>query len=285
MMPWLSGRGEKSRRDPVGALVQDLRSANPEVCRKAAELAGEQHLKAAVPALVELLYLKDKRVIAAAAHALGEIGDLRAVQHLGEAGYAHDCLGLVLFRTLTATGEVVEPSEEDVLMARAVNDAENKLWHQPGAELYRTQLGGIKMYTFGDFWRANEILIDPDIQRQPHYPFTMECAKRFFKNFTKERFAFEGDVKSIWVHSGKEALPRHSHADGHLLSKTLDEMAQGDDPAPERTYRVGGIHFEFSGSAVVPYVTVSPEPKWPRPSIVRRCVLDGVTGVTFDELS
>ncbi len=282
-MGWLFGKGEKSSRDPVGALIHDLRSTNPEVCRKAAELAGEQRLKAAVPALVELLYLKDKRVIAAAARALGEIGDIRAIQHLEEAGYAQDC-GVPGFDMLTDDGEVVGVAEEGAQMEKAIREAEEKLWRQPGAGPYGTQLANIRMHTFGDLWRSDNILIHPAVQNQPHYPFTMQCAKRFFKNFIQERFAFEGWVKSICIHRGKEALPGHSFADGHLLSKTLDEMEQLDDPAMERNYTLGEIHFEFGGNAVAPYVTVQPEPNWPRPSIVRRCVLDGRTGVRFDEL-
>jgi hypothetical protein len=283
---WLFRKGQTSSRNPIDSLIQDLRATNAEVCSQAADQAGEQRLKAAVPALVELLYCKNKRVIAAAARALGEIGDLRAMQHLGEASYAQEFAGGAPgFETFAATGEVVEVAEDDILRDKALREAHQKLWQQPGAQSYFAQLGDIKMYTFGDFWRSGEILIDPAIQHQPQYPFTMDCAKRFFKHFAKERFAFEGEVKSICVSRGKEALPRHSVADGFLLSQTLDEMAQVTDPGEERKYTVGEVHFEFGGNAVVPYLTVSPEPKWPRPSIVRRCVLDGGTGIRFEELS
>jgi hypothetical protein len=139
------------------------------------------------------------------------------------------------------------------------------------------------MHTFGDFWRSGNIHIDPHIQSQ----FTMQGAKRFFKNFTGERFAFEGWVKAISIFRGKEALPGSSFADAYLLSKTLDEMEQADGPALEQASRVGQIHFKFGGSAVLPYVAVEPEPAWPRPSVVRRCVLDsdGRTRVRFDEMA
>ena len=81
-------------------------------------------------------------------------------------------------------------------------------------------------------------------------------------------------------------MPAYSFADGYLLSKTLDEMAQLDDPALEEISKLGKIHFKFGGNATLPCVAVDPEPKWPRPSILRRCVLDldGRSRVRFDEL-
>ena len=283
-MEWMFGKSEKGRRD--SDLHEALGSRDTARICEAADRAGEQKLRQAVPVLVPLLYSGNKRVIAAVAQALGEIGDLRAMQHLGEAGYLQEFSGGVPgFETFDEGGGVVEVAEEDAAMDKAIREAEQKMWQQPGAQPYLAQLGDIKMYTFGDFWRANEILVDPDIQRQAAFPFTMECAKRFFRNFAKERFAVQGDVKSICVNRGKEALPRHSFADALLLSRTLDEMAQLNDPAGERKYKVGEIHFEFGGNAVAPYIVVRPEPNWPRPSIVRRCVLDGVTGIRFDELA
>jgi hypothetical protein len=281
---WFFGRNEITSGTSVDALIQGLRSTDSESCRRAARRAGDERCAAAVPALIEVLYRKDKTVIAAAAQALGDIGDLRAIQHLEEAAALHEFAGGIPgFDTFTEDGRIVEVGEEDAVMEKALREAEEKLWHQPGAGPYGTQLGKIRMHTFGDFWRSDNILIHPAIQNQPHYPFSMQCAKRFFKNFAKERFAFEGWVKSICVHRGKEALPGHSFADGHLLSKTLDELEQLGDPAMDK-YTLGEIHFELGGNAVAPYVTVDPEPNWPRPSIVRRCVLDGRAGVRFDEL-
>jgi len=270
------------------ALLKALRDSDPNVCCRAAYQARTQRLRGAVPALVELLYRSgpdSKRVIIGAARALGDIGDLRAIQHLEEAGFAHEYSGAITGHlTYTADGEVIEPAEEDVLMDEALREAEGKLWKQPGAEPYLAQLGRIKMYTFGDFLRGRgEIFIDPDIQTQPLFPFTMECAKRFFANFKKERFAFDaGEIRSVFIRCGKEALPRHSFADGRLYPQTLDEIGRLGESALDP---VGDIHFEFGGNATAPYVEVSPQPKWPRPSIVRRCVLDGRTGIRFDEIS
>jgi HEAT repeat protein len=73
-------------------LIRALRDRDLEVRCRAAEQAGTRCVRAAVPTLVELLYTTgpgSKRLITAAARALGEIGDLRAMQHLGEAGSAH----------------------------------------------------------------------------------------------------------------------------------------------------------------------------------------------------
>ncbi|MEK6410583.1 MAG: HEAT repeat domain-containing protein [Acidobacteriota bacterium] len=268
-------------------LLTALRDEELDVCYSAAEQARTQSIRDAVPALVELLYRSgpgSKRVITAAAQALGDIGDLRAIQHLGEAAYAHEYDGPVSGSiTITTHGNTIEPDNQDVLMDEALREAEQKLWKQPGAEPYLSQLGRIRMYTFGDFLRTGEIFIDPDIQKQPLYPFTMDCAQRFFSNFKKERFAFEGaEIKSIFIRRGKEALPRHSFAGGRLYPQTLDEIGQLGESALDP---VGEIDFEFGGNATAPYIQVSPQPNWPRPSIVRRCVLDGRSGIRFDEIT
>jgi hypothetical protein len=267
-------------------LIRALRNGDHQVRCKAAEQAGRRREHAAVPTLVELLYETgpdSKSLITVVASALGEIGDLRAMQHLGEARYAHSySAGLPGFKTYTADGRVIEAGEQDVLMDEAIDEAEQNLWNQPGAPEYVAQLGKIRMYTFGDFWRSNDIHIDEDIQKQLQYPFTMPCAQRFFANFKRERFAFEGEIRSIFIRRGKEALPRNSFADGGLYPQTLDEISQLGQAALDP---VGEIHFEFGGNATAPYVVVRPEPHWPRPSIVRRCVLDGRTGIRFEEIT
>jgi hypothetical protein len=190
--------------------------------------------------------------------------------------------GLPGFTTYAADGRLVDADEQDALMDEAIDEAEQKLWKQTGAPDYLAQLAKIRMYTFGDFWRSNDIYIDEDIQNQVQYPFTMQCAKRFFANFKRERFAFEGEIRSIFIRRGKEALPRASFADGGLYPQTLDEIAKLCQSALNP---IGEIHFEFGGNATAPYVTISPEPRWPRPSIVRRCVLDDRTGIRFEEIS
>jgi hypothetical protein len=266
-------------------VIQSLRNGDLNVRCQAAQQAGEQRIRAAVPTLVELLHETgpdSKRLIAVVAHALGEIGDLRAMQHLGEARYAHAySAGLPGFTTYTADG-TLDADEQDVLMDEAIEEAEQKLWKQTGAQQYLAQLGKIRMYTFGDFWRSNDIYIDEDIQNQPQYPFTMACAQRFFANFKRERFAFEGEIRSIFIRRGKEALPRASFADGGLYPQTLDEIAELGKRALDP---VGEIHFEFGGNATAPYIVVRPQPNWPRPSIVRRCVLDGRTVIRFEEIT
>jgi hypothetical protein len=267
-------------------LIRALRDGNLDVRCRAAEQAGMQRIRGVVPTLVELLYQtgpNSKSLITAIARALGEIGDLRAMQHLGEARYAHSYSGgLPGFTSYTADGSVLEADNQDVLMDEAIDEAEQKLWKQTGAQEYLAQLGRIRMYTFGDFWRSNDIYIDEDIQNQPQYPFTMHCAQRFFGNFKRERFAFEGEIRSIFIRRGKEALPGASFADGGLYPQTLDEIAQLGQSALDA---VGEIHFEFGGNATAPYIVVRPEPRWPRPSIVRRCVLDGRTGIRFEEIN
>jgi hypothetical protein len=150
------------------------------------------------------------------------------------------------------------------------------------------------MYTLRDLWRSRDVYVDPVIERRPEYPFTMEIAKLFFAIFIDCRFAFEGEIRSIIIRGGKaippigatidrvgETWPRHSYADGEIYPQTLDEISKLGLSAVKH---VGKIHFEFGGSARAPYIQVSPEPKWPGPSIVRRYVLDGGAGIRFDDI-
>src|ERR1039458_4756607 len=189
-----TGCGKPIGEQSVGALIQALRSSDSESCRRAAQRAGDEPCEGSVPALIELLYRKDKAVIAAAAQALGNIGDLRAIQHLEECAYAQDFAGGIPgFDTLAEDGRIVEVAEEDALMEKALREAEERLWKRPGAGPYGDQLGKIRMHTFGDFWKSDNIHIDPNIQSQ----FVTQGAKRFFRNFTGDRFAFEGWVKAI----------------------------------------------------------------------------------------
>jgi len=265
-MGWLSRRGKSSEAEDDG-LLKALRDTDLNICLKAAEIARQQKRKDAVPALIELLYkpgtlFRPLRI--AVARALGEIGDLRALQHLGEANYC-------------------EPWPEGEEVLSVIQEAQSKLWQQPSAEQYLAKLGRIVMYRMENFWRSNDIYIDPDIQTREGNQFTMNCAKRFFVPFLKEYFAFEGKVGSIRIYDGKEALPRHSYAFGWLYSDTIDEIMRHRGTWPE--HPVGTINFEYGGNAKAPYISVQPEPDWPVPSIVRRLVIDGGTGVRFEEKS
>jgi hypothetical protein len=128
--PW-----EKKMNAPnvsaVDSLIGALDDADPEVCCRAAAKAGRERNRAAVLPLVKLLYSRDrpgsKQIIAVAARALGEIGDLRAIQHLEEAGFAHVYGGPPTgVDYIYADGRIVSPEEEDVLMDQAIRDAEKK---------------------------------------------------------------------------------------------------------------------------------------------------------------
>ena len=126
------------------------------------------------------------------------------------------------------------------------------------------------MYHMVDFFRSTEIHIDPDVQNRRVNPFTMASAKRFFfQNFAKESFYFEGKVGSIVIRYAEDHLPAHSFAGGRLYAAALDEIGRASErgATPDT---VGKIHFRFGGEVTIPMIEVTPEPKWPRPSIVKR---------------
>jgi len=109
------------------------------------------------------------------------------------------------------------------------------------------------IYNIINFLRSAEILINPDIQERSLYPFTMQCAKKFFDNFVNDSFDFDGYVGSIVIYDGKENLPRHSYAAGFLFSQRIDEInSLGIFPDP-----IGSIQFEYGGNTTTPYISVT----------------------------
>lgn len=258
-MPWAFGTKESSQ------LLQALRNPDSLICCQAAQEARKQRLRSAVPALVELLYRsgpQNAKVRAEAARALGEIGDVRAVQHLGEAEYW-------------------EPYPEGAVTLAAIEAATNSILSDPKNRDYLDQLATIRMHRIKDFFHTSDIYIDPDIQQRRQYPFTVQCAKRLLSHFKGESFAFQGHVRSLRIYDGKEVLPRHSYANVWLYSETIDEI-QRRGAWPDKS--IGTISFEFEEMMMVPYVAVTPEPNWPHPSIVRRCYKDiSGGGIRFEE--
>jgi hypothetical protein len=51
-----------------------------------------------------------------------------------------------------------------------------------------------------------QFMVMPDIQRRAQFPFTMDCAKRFFGPFMKQSFNFAGMITSI-VNGGTTINP------------------------------------------------------------------------------
>jgi hypothetical protein len=107
-------------------------------------------------------------------------------------------------------------------------------------------------YRILDFLMSGNIIISPDAQNAAAYPFTMECVRRFFKEFEQESFSFDGAIGSIMIMGGKENLPRHSFASGVLFPQTLDEQER-----PGRFAKpVGSIHMECGGNISTPVIRV-----------------------------
>jgi len=251
------------KESPEEHLIRSLKGSDPSICCQAARMAGQQRMRDAVPALVELLYSYNSGVREDAARALGEIGDVRAVQHLGEAEYWEE------YPAGARTLAVIE-------------EATNKLLDNPSNSDYLAQLSNIKMYRIKDYFDSHNVSLDDDTFAEPPRPGRPnERAMRFFANFRKQSFAFQGAVGCIRIYEGKETLPGHSFATGWLYPQTMDAIEQrGGWPKDV----VGSIHFEFGDLIRVPYLLVKPEPNWPHPSIVRRCYKDiGGSGIRFEE--
>lgn len=105
-----------------------------------------------------------------------------------------------------------------------------------------------------DFLASDNILISPEIQNAPLFPFTIERARRFFAVFQDEGFDFAAEVKAIVINSGKENLPSHSFATGFLFSQSLDELEKlRGFPKP-----VGSIHMECGGNTKKPVIKTHP---------------------------
>lgn len=236
------------------SIISMIRSSVPSECLGGAEQAGHNRLRAAVPALIELLLRRGpefKNGRRAAALALGEIGDVRALNWLGEASYY----------------ELLGDGMESLVVSAEVSQ---RLLSQPGAEEYAARLQKIIMYHLGDFFGTAEVHISPDIQNRRENPFSMESAKRFFlQNFTHESFYFEGEVRAIVIQYGEEQLPAHSFAGGWLYSATLDGIGSSQNRG-STVHPVGRIHLRFGGEVTIPMIEVTPEPNWPRPAIVKR---------------
>ena len=112
----------------------------------------------------------------------------------------------------------------------------------------------ISTYTIGDFVMSSppQFLVMPDLQRRVRFPFTVDCAERFFGPFAKVPFKFEGVILSIVIYDGTENLPNHSYAAGWLYQQTLEQIAQPEEP-PEP---VGSVYFEYGGATTTPSIRV-----------------------------
>jgi Flp pilus assembly protein TadD len=105
-------------------------------------------------------------------------------------------------------------------------------------------------YRLSKFIINNEISISPEIQENEKFPFTMDCAQKFFANFVNLSFNFDRPITSIIIYDAKENLPRHSYAHGFLYSQSLDEIGEmATMPKP-----IGTIHFEYGGNLTTPVI-------------------------------
>ncbi len=122
--------------------------------------------------------------------------------------------------------------------------------------------GGYLTYTLRDFITESppQFMVMPDIQQRRQFPFTMDCARRFFSHFARQPFNFASMITSIVIYDGKENLPNHSYADGWLFEETLEEIGRlGKLPD-----HIGSIHFEFGGTTINPTIRVEAASKEPR---------------------
>jgi hypothetical protein len=155
------------------------------------------------------------------------------------------------FWPLADEGDIKMSKEDD--MRRLIAETQR---------LIKGGCGGYLTYTVRDFIMdsPSQFMVMPDIQQRAQYPFTMECAKRFFGPFMKQPFNFAGMITSMVIYDGKENLPNHSYAAGWLYRQTLEEIGQlGRLPD-----HIGSIHFEFGGTTINPSIRVEAAAKEPR---------------------
>ena len=111
------------------------------------------------------------------------------------------------------------------------------------------------MYWFRDFVRGGQVIITPKIENLAFQPFTMAHAMRFFAEFERESFTFDGEVETILIYGGKENLPRHSFVNAWLYSQSVSEL-KGSAKLPQP---VGSLDMGCGGNDPLPFVSVK---KW-----------------------
>lgn len=117
-----------------------------------------------------------------------------------------------------------------------------------------------KEYKMIDFVTEDSLLgVSPNARNAELYPFTHEGQDRFFGQFFRESFMFDGEVNYLYIHTAKENLPRPSYAQAWLFQQNIDELeaewnAKGGPPD-----RIGKILFEcgeINGEAMKPRIKV-----------------------------
>lgn len=113
-------------------------------------------------------------------------------------------------------------------------------------------------YRIADFIRNGQVLIMPDIQDRPQFPFTIQRAMQFFRCFANESFDLDQKVSSIIIYDGKEALPHHSYAAGHLYAASLEEIGDATQKTGRLPDPVGTINMEYGGTRTSPRLQAQP---------------------------
>ena len=100
-----------------------------------------------------------------------------------------------------------------------------------------------------------DIFWDPALERREKFPFTNDNAMKFFAEFGDARIVFPRRIGSIFLHTAKEALPRHSIAAGFLFAENADEISAAGGGLPKP---IGSVTFEYGGHVTKPTIRVEP---------------------------
>ncbi|HKG61689.1 MAG TPA: hypothetical protein VKB05_18170 [Pyrinomonadaceae bacterium] len=116
-------------------------------------------------------------------------------------------------------------------------------------------------YRIIDFVTDDSMLqVSPNARHADRYPFTHASQDRFFQQFFRESFVFDGIVNLMYIHTAKENLPRPSYAQAWLFTQNIDELEAEWNTRGGPPDHIGEILFEcgvIGEEAMKPRITVT----------------------------
>lgn len=102
------------------------------------------------------------------------------------------------------------------------------------------------------FMLNSAIFSAPELEQRDVHPVTRERFDQLMAEFARSKFRFPTEVNTIYIHSAKMNLPKHSYAHGFLYAESPDFVAENGLP----TAPIGTIDMEIGGSDPQPRLSV-----------------------------